>query len=267
VTCLLGRGVLKTDAGSPPFTKGATGGAERPGPRTKGDRFDRWILVYLGCAVLVLAYLSPSLIAARLQLGFPSVSTVSGFPVAWRGIYFFSLLSVALAYLVAHFRKAGVVQSTLLAVAGLGAFEFLYGVAYATSTRRFGLLLPQWGLPATGWAGFGTWLLVEFLVASFALLGWDRAGVDRTVQGVGVLFFLGLVLWGVGLGWSYPPFDNSPAVFFVNTLTEVSGTLLVPLGFTSRPRPDADLVHRAWHRTLGRRSPPATSLPAFPRGR
>jgi hypothetical protein len=186
-------------------------------------------------------------------LGFPAVSLVSGIPVAWRGIYFFTAVALLIGGLVAYLRSANPVQSILLAVAGLAGFECLYGVAYATSTRQFGLLGPRAGLPATGWAGFGTWLVVELLVASVALLYWDRAAVDRWVLSVGVLFVLGLAAWGVGLGWRYPPYDNSAAVFLVNTFTEVTGTLLIPLVFTSRTDPTSDLIHRVWHRTFGPR--------------
>jgi hypothetical protein len=219
-------------------------------------------VLYLAGSLALLIYLAPALLAARSELGFPAVSHVAGVPVAWHGIYFFTGLALALGVLVAFLRGAGGFRSLLLAGAGLAAFEFLYGVVFASSTGRWELFLPRAGLPATGWAGFATWLLVEFLVASFALVGWERAGVDRSVLLVGLVFALGLLAWGLGLGWRYPPYDNAPVVFLVNSLTEVSGSLLLPLMFTTRSLGGAEFAHRIWRGTFGRARPaPATGRP------
>ena len=215
-------------------------------------RIDTGVAIYLACAVIFLAALTPALLAARTRLGFPAVSVVSGIPVAWYGIYFYTALAAVVAGGAAYARGAGLGPSTVLAVAGVGGYEFLYGTAYAITTARPGLLVPREGLPTSGWDGFGTWIVVEFLVASFGLICWDRFSVDRWVVASGVAFLLGLGAWAVALGWRYPPYDNSALVFLVNTFAEVSGALLVPVAFTSRGRPSVGFVPRVWRRIFRR---------------
>ena len=218
--------------------------------RRAPTRRDAGVALYLACAVVTLAVLAPALLAARLQLGFPTVSSVSGIPVAFHGFYFFTGVAVGAGGFAAFRRGETVAASAALAVAGLGGFEFLYGVAYATSTSQASLLVPRWGFPASGWAGFGTWLVVEFLVASLGLICWDRFGFDRTVFAAGLVFAVGLGVWGLLLGWSYPPYDNSPLVYLVNTVTEVAGTLLIPLICTSGSKREEDFVQRFWRRVI-----------------
>ena len=93
--------------------------------------------------MVTLAVLAPALLAARLQLGFPTVSSVSGIPVAFHGFYFFTGVAVGAGGFAAFRRGETVAASATLAVAGLGGFEFLYGVAYATSTSQASLLVPR----------------------------------------------------------------------------------------------------------------------------
>jgi hypothetical protein len=210
------------------------------------------VTVGLLAALSVIVFLSPGLLAARSLPGVDTTPMVSGIPVGWHGLYFFTILALSIAIVAARLRAAGALGSVILAVAGLGFFEFIYGVAFAATTGRTGLLLLSPGLPATGWAGLGTWVLVELLFASFALVSWDRAGADRLVAVTAALFILGLAIWDLLLDWNYPPFDNSPAVYLVNTLTEVSGTSLLPLIFTARPVKTPDFVHRTIVRWLSR---------------
>jgi hypothetical protein len=216
---------------------------------------DVFVAVLLGLTFSVLVYLTPALVAARGQPGVDTSPVVSGVLVAWHGIYFFTVLALALAFLAALRRGAAAIESVILAVAGLGFFEFVYGLTYAVTTSQTRLLLPSSGLPATGWAGFGTWVLAELLVASFVLIGWDRGALDRFGAVAGGLFIFGLTLWDVALGWRYPPYDNSGAVYLVNTLTEVAGTLLLPLVFSTRSRAGPDFLHRMFRRTFGRLVP------------
>ena len=69
---------------------GAT--ASRPTART-----DTGVAIYLACALTFLAALTPALLGARARLGFPGVSLVSGIPVAWYGIYFYTALAALVA--------------------------------------------------------------------------------------------------------------------------------------------------------------------------
>jgi hypothetical protein len=209
---------------------------------------DLGIGVFLVGGAAVVVSLIPRLIAARMASGFPPTSAVAGIPVAWHGIFFFTILALGLTFALTLWRGASLPEAAILAIAGLGAFELLYGVAYATTTSHTELLALSPGLPVTGWAGFGTWLLVEFLVGSFALIGWDRAGVDRFVVAAGLLFLVGMTLWDLWLDWWYPPYQNTLGVFLVITLAEVSGSLFSPLIVTARPKQGRGLLGRVWGR-------------------
>jgi hypothetical protein len=183
---------------------------------------------------------------------FRSDEIASGVPVAWHGIYLFTVASLLVAGVVARWRKATILESGILAVAGLGAFEALYAIAYSFSTGRPGLLIPGPTFPTAGWAGFGTWFLAELLVASLLLVSWERFGWDPPTAAVAVVFGGALVIWSVVLHWSYPPYGTSAAVYAINTIAEVSGTALGPLLVTSRPRPTPSWVFRVWS-SLNRR--------------
>jgi hypothetical protein len=211
-------------------------------------RLRRWrdalITGVLAVAVVFLVCLGPYLLTARAQPGVDTFPVVSGIPVGWHGIYFFTVIAVALAFLAALGRGAHAVDSGILAVAGLGFFELVYGVAFASTTGRAALLIPSPGLPTTGWAGLGTWVLAELAVATFALVSADRLGIDRPLVLAGAAFLGGLVLWDLGLGWAYPPYDNSLEVYLVNTWTEVWGTVLLPIAFTADARGSAGYLDR-----------------------
>jgi hypothetical protein len=220
---------------------------------------DRVVAVYLAGAAGAVLIVVPALLNARSELGFPVVSYASGVPVAWHGIYFFTVLALGISSSAAYLRGARVAVAAVLGVAGLGGFEALYAVAFAVSTSQTNLLLPHGGLPAAGWMGFGTWLLIEILVASFVLVGWDRLGVDSACIGIGIVFLAGLLCWDLLLGWNYPPFDNSLSAYLVNTITEVSGCLVLPLAFTSRANERPDFLHRVGKEIFGREHGPPNS--------
>jgi hypothetical protein len=222
-------------------------------------RADMLTAAYLAVAAGALVLLSPALLNARTQLGFPTISYVTGLPVAVHGFYFFTFLALGISGVAAHSRGARPASAAILAVAGLGGFEALYAVTYSVSTSQGSLLIPRWGLPTEGWMGFGTWLVVELVVASFGLVSWDRSGVDKELITAGTIFLLGLVIWDVSLGWNYPPYDNSLAVFLVNTVTEVFGSLLVPLAFTSRSDDGLEFLERIRYQILGRHLGPTYS--------
>jgi hypothetical protein len=209
----------------------------------------------------LLALVAPRLVASREGIP-PGITWVSGFPIAWDGLYFFTGVALAVGFLSALRRGAGWVGSPILALAGLGAYEASYAFAFALTTGGLGRLVPAPGFPATGWAGFGTWFLVELLVASLVVVNWEGRGLDRITVAVALSFVLLLAIWDLVLGWGFPPYQNSAPVLLVNSAAEVTGALWLPLAFTAGAR-DGRLPSGTARRGTG---PPAGSgCPAPPR--
>jgi hypothetical protein len=195
---------------------------------------DRAILVYALAVLVTLGLLSPRLLAAREGLGFPLVSTFEGVPVAVEGIYFFTALSFLAGVAVLRYRGTRWPASIALAILGVAAYEALYGVGYALLEGRPSLLVPSPGFPLSGWPGLATWVGLEALVASLAVVAWRRAGIDRALVLDAAVFVGALLLWKLAYGLAFPPGADSLGIFTVNTLAEVSGSLLLPLLFSAR---------------------------------
>ena len=227
------------EEGEGPPARDPPDGRLPPGRRLWGRGPTGWarmgITVYLAAALVFLTLLAPTLLGARESVA-PGITWVSGFPVAWDGLYFFTGLAVAVTIVSTLRRGAGHLVSPILAVAGMGAYEASYAFAFALTTGDLGRLVPSAGLPGTGWAGFGTWFLAELVVAGLVLVNWEGRGLDRTTVAVGLSFVLLLATWDLLLGWGFPPYQSSVPVLLVNTAAEVTGALWLPLAFTSRRR-------------------------------
>ncbi len=219
--------------GDPSGKRAPCGGL--PGGGIPRGRVGIGIVVYLGLVLALLALMAPGLLAAREGIP-PGITWVSGFPIAWDGLYFFTGVALAVGFLSTLRRGAGWVGSPILALAGLGAYEASYAFAFALTTGGLGRLVPAPGFSATGWAGFGTWFLVELLIASLVVVNWEGRGLDRITVAVALSFVLLLAIWDLVLGWGFPPYQNSAPVLLVNSAAEVTGALWLPLAFTAGPR-------------------------------
>ena len=197
----------------------------------------RWVtLVFVAEAGGCLAILAPELIRERLGANPPVAVWVHGVPVGFAGIYFFTVLGVFLTIAASRRRGAPLGTAIALSVLGLAAYEAIYALAFAVASGEPALLIPEPTLPAAGWPAYGTWFLFESVMASLGLVGWKGLGWDRWVGYALVSFLAGLLVWKFALDFQFPPFDDSVAVFLVNTWTEVSGILLWPLALTAHLR-------------------------------
>ncbi len=197
----------------------------------------RWFrLVFVVEAGVLLAGIAPELIRERLGANPPVAVSVHGVPVGFAGIYFFTVLGVLLAIAASWRRGAPPWTAVTLSVLGLAAYEAIYALAFAVASGEPALLFPEPALPAAGWPAYGTWFLFESVVASLGLVGWKGLGWDRGCGYALASFLAGLLVWKFALDFQFPPFDDSLAVFLVNTWTEVSGILLWPLALTAHLR-------------------------------
>lgn len=168
----------------------------------------------------------------------PGITWVSGFPIAWDGLYVFPGVALAVGFLSTLRRGAGWGGSPILALAGLGAHEATYAFAFVLTIGGLGRLVPAPGFSATGWPGFGTWSLVELVVASLVVMDWEGRRLDSiTVVVVVALSFVPLLAtWDLVLGWGFPPYQDFASVLLVNSAAEVTGGAWLPLAFTAGPR-------------------------------
>jgi hypothetical protein len=190
--------------------------------------------IYCVGVLVALAAGAPWLIAARSGVPFPRIIWDDGLPEAVLGIYFFTAIALIAGFLAARLRHRSLLGSLLLALIGLAGFETIYGIGYALLQGDPGLLLPRAGLPLSGWPGYATWVVVEAFAASLAIGWWPSIRFDRWV-GLATLGFLGgMIAWDVVFALGFPPHANSSGVLFVNTFTEVSGSLILPLACSGR---------------------------------
>lgn len=187
--------------------------------------------LYVVAVVGFLAALFPSLLHAREGLSFQTITRVSSVPVAFFGVYFFTFMSFTAAMIVAYKRHSGLFAATMLAVSGVAFYEAIYGVSNAIYLGRIALLYPLPGLPATGWSGFGTWLMVEALVASLGVAWYPHFRLGAPAVFALASFLSLLCLWALLFQFEYPPFHNGIGIFVVNSLCEVAGSVFIPLLF------------------------------------
>lgn len=201
-------------------------------------------LIPLPSLLAAVAYLSARLFESRLnQAGF-AISHAGGVPVAVGGIYFFTFLSIAASLTISRIRKFSIFATlTLGLLSALAFYEFTYALIYAIFARDIGLLLPEASLPATGWAGYGTWFMLEFFVVSLSYPLWKDLRLTKDSMLLIALYSVAMVAWILIFNFQYPPFNNSAGVYLVNTIAEVAGTLILPLMYTSPEKNDMEHFH------------------------
>ena len=206
-----------------------------PGQSLKRDfaaQSFRLIPILLLLATIV--YIGARLFESRAdQFGF-NISYAGGIPVAVGGIYFFTFLSIAASLAVSRIRKFPLLATfTIGLLSGLAFYECTYAIIFAIFSKNLGLLFPEASLPASGWTGYGTWFMLEFLVICLSYPTWKMLRLTREGLLLIMLYFMAMVSWMLIYNFQYPPFINSVGVYSVNTIAEVTGTLILPVSYRS----------------------------------
>ena len=204
-----------------------------PGQSLKRDfaaQSFRLIPILLLLATIV--YIGARLFESRAdQFGF-NISYADGIPVAVGGIYFFTFLSIAASLAVSRIRKFPLLATfTIGLLSDLAFYECTYAIIFAIFAKNLGLLFPEASLPASGWAGYGTWFMLEFLVICLSYPTWKMLRLTMEGLLLIMLYFVAMVSWMLIYNFQYPPFINSVAVYSVNTIAEVTGTLILPVSY------------------------------------
>lgn len=190
------------------------------------------------------AYLGARLFESRVnQTGF-LISYAGEIPVAVGGIYFFTFVSIAASLTVSLIRKfPPYAIFTLGLVSALAFYEFTYAMIFALFAREPGLLLPNPDFSTTGWAGYGTWFMLEFLVVCISYPIWKNLRLTLESLVLISLYSVAMAAWIIVFNFQYQPFNNSVGVYVVNTVAEVAGTLILPFMYSARQRNELEHPH------------------------
>lgn len=98
------------------------------------------------------------------------------------------------------------------------------------------LLIPKLGLPTSGCNGYRTWFLAEVSGVTLRYPFWS--GFKITFSGILciALFVASMLTWICLYKFQFPPYDNYIGIYVINTVAEVSGTLVLPSLFTGTSR-------------------------------
>ncbi len=192
------------------------------------------LICYLAVAILFLVYVGKGIVSVRLEGYSPTIGYVSDLPVSFYGIYYFTFLALATSFLAGLLRNSGFPRSLLLAACGVSGYQFLYFISFVIAKGRLSLLIPSPGFPATSWQGFSTWMLAQLVFASLSLICYREFGIDKLLKIEGLVFLASTFVWAAWFNFDYPPFNNSVPIFFLNTVSMVSGSLLIPTAFSHK---------------------------------
>ena len=99
--------------------------------------------------MVIIAYLSPTLVRAREELPFAAISHADPFPVAVLGIYFFTMLGF-IACIYVFSRRRGV-----MAVTGIAFYEVIHVLTNSIFMGEIYLIVHAHGFTTSGWEGLG----------------------------------------------------------------------------------------------------------------
>ena len=218
--------------------------ADDSGPTVKrGFPAKSFRLVPLLLLLAAVGYLGARLFESRAdQFGF-NISYAGGFPVSVGGIYFFTFLSIAASLTVSRIRKFPLFATfTLGLLSALAFYECTYAIIFAVFARNLDLLVPEASLPVSGWTGYSTWFMLEILVVCLSYPAWKMLHLTREVVLLIVLYLGTMAAWILIFNLQYPPFINSTGVYSVNTIAEVTGSLILPVSYRN-PEKNAALDH------------------------
>lgn len=147
-------------------------------------------------------------------------------PVAVAGIYFFTIISVVAAFAIVKAKRRDIIDAICLTICGLAFYEAVLSFAYALYSGDMLLLIPKYDFPVTGWPGYSTWFIEEVLIFLLSYPLWKQMRIGKLQLVLIVLFSALFLVWSIVFDFLYPPISYSFGVLFINTITELTGTVL-----------------------------------------
>ena len=135
-------------------------------------------VLFYGIIAVFLVIIAPGLITFRLDSYGASVYYLGSIPIAIGGFYFFTFISILLSLAIAIHKNISIPGAILLSASGLSLFESLLAFSYALYAENLGLLIPVLSFPASGWEGYGTWFVIEILVALISKPYWKTLRIN-----------------------------------------------------------------------------------------
>ena len=183
-----------------------------------------WFIIFAFCL-----FIGFGLAESRIETFGTAITYYDSFPVAIGGIYFFTIISIVFAFAIAEFKIRNILKALLIAICGLAFYEAVFAAVYAVYSNDLLLLLPEYSLPSSGWPGYATWFVEEILIFLLSYVFWGQMKFGRLQLFILIMFFGSFFVWSNAFNFLYPPISYSPGVLLVNTLTEVSGTILLSI--------------------------------------
>lgn len=188
-----------------------------------------WFIILVFCFVIGFG-----LAESRINTFGTEITYYHSFPVSIAGIYFFTIISIISAFAVAEIKLRNIFKALFITICGLAFYEAVFALVYAVYSGNMHLLLPEYNLPSSGWPGYATWFLEEILIFLLSYPLWERMKFGRLQAAILMIFFCSFLVWLYGFNFLYPPLSFSPEVLSINTIAEVSGTILLPVSMAPK---------------------------------